>query len=62
MSHGNDPHKVNINLSASLERTLAEETRTDQRAQWLRDNAQAIRAYNESVETNGMFSDAVRKF
>ncbi|MGB4247342.1 MAG: type II toxin-antitoxin system CcdA family antitoxin [Pseudohongiellaceae bacterium] len=62
MSHGNDPRRLNINLAASLERTLAEETRTDQRAQWLRDNAQAIRAYNEFVETNGMFSDAVRKF
>lgn len=62
MSHGNDPSRLNINLAASLERALVEKIRTDQRAQWLRDNAKAITAYNEFVEANDMFSDSVRKF
>jgi post-segregation antitoxin (ccd killing protein) len=31
-------------------------------AEWLRDNADAIHAWNQYVETNGTFSDSVRKF
>ena len=53
---------LNINLSATLERALTEQLRTEQRAQWLRENAAAIQAYNQFVETNGTFSDSVRKF
>jgi len=53
---------LNINLSATLELALAEQLRTEQRAQWLRENADAIQAYNQFVETNGTFSDSVRKF
>jgi len=53
---------LNINLSATLERALADQLRTEQRAQWLRENADAIQAYNQFVETNGTFSDSVRKF
>lgn len=52
----------NINLSATLELALAEQLRAEQRAQWLRENADAIQAYNQFVETNGTFSDSVRKF
>ncbi|QIB67307.1 type II toxin-antitoxin system CcdA family antitoxin [Kineobactrum salinum] len=53
---------LNINLSATLELALAELLRTEHRAQWLRENADAIQAYNQFVETNGTFSDSVRKF
>lgn len=53
---------LNINLSATLERALAEQLRAEQRAQWLRENSKAIQAYNEFVDTNGTFSDSVRKF
>ena len=53
---------LNINLSATLEHALAEQLRAEQRAQWLRENADAIQAYNQFVETNGTFSDSVRKF
>ncbi|MES3006729.1 MAG: type II toxin-antitoxin system CcdA family antitoxin [Pseudomonadota bacterium] len=53
---------LNINLSAMLERALAEQLRSEQRAQWLRENANAIEEYNEFVETNGTFSNGVRKF
>lgn len=52
----------NINLSSTLERALAEQLRAEQRALWLHENADAIQAYNQSVETNGTFSDSVRKF
>lgn len=53
---------LNINLSATLESALAEQLRTEQRAQWLRLNANAIQAYNHFVEASGTFSDSVRKF
>ena len=53
---------LNINLSATLEHALAEQLKAEQRAQWLRENAGAIQAYNQFVETNGTFSDSVRKF
>jgi antitoxin CcdA len=53
---------LNINLSATLEQALADQLRTEQRAQWLRENAAAIKAYNHFVELNGTFSDSVRKF
>ncbi|MCP5148607.1 MAG: type II toxin-antitoxin system CcdA family antitoxin [Pseudomonadales bacterium] len=53
---------LKINLSATLEQALAEQLRNEQRAQWLRENADGIHAYNQFVETNGTFSDSVRKF
>ena len=54
--------RLNINLSATLEHALAEQLRIELRAQWLRENADAIQAYNQFVETNDTFSDSVRKF
>lgn len=53
---------LGINLSATLERALAEQVRAEQRAQWQRDNADAIQAYNQFVEENGTFGDSERKF
>ncbi len=53
---------LKINLSATLERALAEQLRDEQRTAWLRENAEAIQAYNQFVETNGTFSDSIRKF
>jgi antitoxin CcdA len=53
---------LKINLSATLEKALAEQLRNEQRAEWVRENADAIQAYNQFVETNGTFSDSVRKF
>lgn len=53
---------LKINLSATLEYALAEQLRCEQRTAWLRENADAIQAYNQFVETNGTFSDSVRKF
>lgn len=54
--------RLNINLSATLEQALAEQLRSEQRAQWLRENADAIKTYNQFVESNGTFGDSVRKF
>lgn len=54
--------ELKINLSATLEQALAEQLRNKQRSEWLRENADAIRVYNQFVETNGAFSDSVRKF
>jgi antitoxin CcdA len=51
-----------INLSASLERALAEDLAEIRRQKWLRDNRDAIDAYNEHVEKHGTFSDDVRGF
>ncbi len=54
--------RPNVDLSATLEHALAEQIRTAECAQWLRENADAIKAYNQFVEANGAFSDSVRKF
>jgi post-segregation antitoxin (ccd killing protein) len=53
--------------SASTKRPTKRGVRGDLLAEakwkkWLRDNREAIAAYNEYVEKNGMFSDGVRKF
>ncbi|MCH4563993.1 type II toxin-antitoxin system CcdA family antitoxin [Halomonas sp. EGI 63088] len=53
---------LGINLSAALERALAEQVRAEQRAKWQRENAGPIQAYNRFVEENGTFSDGARKF
>nr|WP_324257985.1 type II toxin-antitoxin system CcdA family antitoxin [Cellvibrio fontiphilus] len=53
---------LNINLSATFEQALAEQLRNEQRAQWLRENAEAIKTYNQYIESNGSFSDSIRKF
>lgn len=51
-----------INLSATLERALIEELAITRRKQWLADNREAIEAYNDHVETHGVFSEDVRTF
>jgi antitoxin CcdA len=53
---------MNINLSATLELALAEALKQKQRERWLAENQQAIEAYNEHVEKNGVFSDGLRSF
>ena len=51
-----------INLSATLEHALTEELRRAQQRQWREDNRDAIAAYNEYVEKQGVFSDGSRSF
>ena len=53
---------LDINLSATLERALIEALRRQQREDWLRKNRAAIDAYNDEVESRGVFSDGRRTF
>jgi antitoxin CcdA len=54
--------EFDINLSAALEQTLVEQVRARQRAGWLAENRNAIAAYNDHVETHGLFSNGLRGF
>lgn len=47
-----------LNLSAVLERALVRETT----AQWLAENRAAVKAYNRSIETRGVWSDGWRRW
>jgi antitoxin CcdA len=51
-----------VNLTATLERALAEELASLKRARWREENREAIAAYNEYVDGHGTFSDGVRSF
>ena len=51
-----------INLSATLERALADELRRSRRERWLADNREGIEAYNELVDQHGAFADTLRSF
>ncbi|MFJ2684414.1 type II toxin-antitoxin system CcdA family antitoxin [Pseudomonas sp. NPDC087342] len=58
----NKAKELGINLSATFEYALIEVVKQIQCMQWLEENRKAINAYNEHVETNGVFSDDVRSF
>ena len=53
---------LDINLSATLEKALAEALRQRRREQWLAENEAAMHAYNQQVEASGVFSDGLRSF
>ena len=54
--------QLNINLSQTLERHLAEIIRQAQRSQWLAENKSALDEYNRRIELRGTFSDGLRRF
>jgi antitoxin CcdA len=54
--------EAGVNLSATLERALAEELAGVKRARWREENREAIAAYNAHVDEHGTFSDGVRSF
>jgi antitoxin CcdA len=54
--------EAGVNLSATLERALAEELAEVKRKKWREDNRDAIAAYNEHINKHGVFSDDVRSF
>ena len=54
--------EMNINLSATLENELARQIKVRQKEQWLQENTEAIKAYNDFVENEGVFSDGIRNF
>jgi antitoxin CcdA len=51
-----------INLSTTLEQALTERLRQRQRQRWLADNYEAIAAYNDYVDEQGVFSEGLRSF
>lgn len=53
---------LKINLSATLEKSLAEEVRKRKAESWLAENKEAIEASNKFIEKNGLFSDGLRLF
>ncbi len=51
-----------INLSQALEIRLAEILRDEKRRNWLEENREAMEEYNQRIETDGVFSDGLRRF
>ena len=54
--------RLNINLSATMEKALMKEVSQRLRAEWLEKNTEALDACNELTETHGLFSDSYRVF
>jgi antitoxin CcdA len=54
--------QLKINLSATLEAALVEAVNAKQRQMWRCENESAIEAYNQMVESTGVFSDEMRSF
>ncbi|MEE1610774.1 type II toxin-antitoxin system CcdA family antitoxin [Microvirga sp. CF3016] len=53
---------LDINLSQACERGLAHSVAEARRARWLKDNKEAIEAYNVMVERDGLPLDEFRQF
>jgi antitoxin CcdA len=51
---------LKLNLSATLEKALADEVRRAQRDQWLKKNQDAIAASNRLADEKGLFADSYR--
>ncbi len=54
--------RLKLNLSQVLEAGLAEALRRHEGEEWLRENREALEAYNEHVEKHGVFSEGLRSF
>ena len=52
----------NINLSKSFETYLNELVRKKAEQAWRKENLQAIEAFNQRIEKQGVFSDGLRSF
>jgi antitoxin CcdA len=53
---------LGLNLSALAEEAVARAVKASLDEAWLRDNAEAIRSYNDRVAAQGVFSDGFRSF
>ncbi len=58
----NQAKEMDVNLSAAFEQALAQVLKQRQQEKWLTENREAFAAYNEDVERNGVFGDALRSF
>ncbi|MDN2482638.1 type II toxin-antitoxin system CcdA family antitoxin [Vibrio agarivorans] len=54
--------RLNINLSATMEKALEKEVNQRRQTEWLGQNADAINACNELTDNHGLFSDSYRVF
>ena len=54
--------RMRLNLSRELEHRLEEILAQQRRAEWLEENREAIDAYNDHVERDGVFSNGLRRF
>lgn len=48
-----EARETGLNISRFLEEKLAERARSTRRQQWLEENREAIRQYNERIERDG---------
>jgi antitoxin CcdA len=53
---------LGLNLSGLAEEAIANAVRTRLAEAWLTENFDAIHAYNERIESQGVFSDGLRSF
>jgi len=53
---------LNINISSTVEKSLAEEVRKHKEAAWLENNQEAIEEQNRFIKKHGLFSDQYRVF
>ncbi|MBO1256474.1 type II toxin-antitoxin system CcdA family antitoxin [Alteromonas sp. 5E99-2] len=54
--------RLNINLSATMEKALEKEVTQRLKTEWLEQNTDAINACNELTNKHGLFSDSYRVF
>jgi len=53
---------LGLNLSSVAETALAQAVKVSMAERWLKENAEAIQAYNTRIDTHGVFSDGTRMF
>ena len=53
---------LGLNLSSVAEAAIAQAVKELMAEQWLKENDEAIREYNQRVEARGVFSDDLRAF
>jgi antitoxin CcdA len=54
--------RLNINLSATMEKALEQEVSKKLKEEWVKNNTEAVDACNKLTEEFGLFSDSYRKF
>lgn len=54
--------KCNINLSATLERSLEQILLKNEKQKWEQVNKEALKNYNDNLKLSGVFSDSLRSF
>ncbi|WP_158965543.1 type II toxin-antitoxin system CcdA family antitoxin [Paraglaciecola sp. L3A3] len=54
--------RLNINLSATMEKALEQAVNIKLREEWIENNSDAVNGCNKLTEKFGLFSDSYRKF